>query len=129
MHKRFDDSLFHSASQKAGQSDQAAQASRKSTSLNVEPGRRYTLLYPQHPYHGIPSLLVPHFVEIDRVSDTRIESLDSDHFAANPLLLRSRFRIMATDIATGAKVEFFDKWIHEVHEVAIAAFLPAKVPA
>jgi len=89
------------------------------SAVNVQPGRRYVLLYPQHPYYGIPSSLVPHFVRVDRVLNVEYDQFELDEIKANPLLFRSQFRILATDVATGAKVEFFHKWVIDPHEVTV----------
>lgn len=83
------------------------------------PGRRYTLLYPRHPFLSVPSPLEAHFIRVSSIDDLtqKEKQMDDAEFEANPLLLRSRFRINAVEVSTGAELVLFDEFMKEVHSI------------
>jgi len=94
-----------------------AKSSSGGTVVSLVPGKCYSLLYPEHPYYGIPSRLRAWFVSVDSVIDLQENPIPQAEFDRNPLLLRSTQLVNCRDITTGATVEFHGDYIQHAHEV------------
>lgn len=86
----------------------------QTTDRNILRGDTILFLYPQYPFHGVASLLEPHFVRVSEIDDLQANPISREEFDRQPLLLRGRIRVVGTEVHTGAMVTFFADWMEQV---------------
>ena len=77
-------------------------------------------LYPEHPYHGIPSKLKPHFITVAEVRDFIEDPLERQEVDHDPLLRRSRFKVTGVEVHSGALVTVFTDFMQQMHTVPLS---------